>query len=82
MNEINKKYFTDIVQKIIGDRNYCLWLCKERRDIYDSYVGVMPENHITYEEYLECISEYEIPEDYVLLSDLGKEGALYVYKVS
>lgn len=81
MSEIDKPYFQDILKKVLNDRNYCLWLCEKPEDVYESYVEPMSgDDGVTYDEYKEDISEYDVPEDALILSDLGSEGSLYVWK--
>ena len=81
IGEIDKEYFVEIIKKVIGDRDFCVWLCKSPDDIYDSYVGVRSKSPDR-KEYMETadIRAYRIPDDAMILSDLGMEGRLYVWK--
>lgn len=81
ISEIDKEYFVEIIEKVIGDRDFCVWLCKSPDDIYDSYVGVRSKSPDR-KEYMETadIRAYRIPDDAMILSDLGMEGRLYVWK--
>lgn len=81
LDEIDKEYFVEIIEKVIGDRDFCVWLCKSPDDIYDSYVGVRSKSPDR-KEYMETadIRAYRIPDDAMILSDLGMEGRLYVWK--
>lgn len=81
IGEIDKEYFVEIIKKVIGDRDFCVWLCKSPDDIYDSYVGVRSKSPDR-KEYMETadIQAYRIPDDAMILSDLGMEGRLYVWK--
>ncbi len=79
--ELDKEYFQEIVRKYIGDRNFCKWLCKSPEDIWKNYVHPLDKS-VSLELFLatEEITEYEIPEDAIVLADLGSEGALYCWK--
>ena len=50
VDEIDKWYFQEIIQKYIGDRNCCLWLCKSPEDVYNSYVAPMSGETVPFEE--------------------------------
>ncbi len=81
-DEIDKEYFQEIVSKYIGNRNFCKWLCKSPEDIWASYINPFDRN-MPLQLFLdtEDISAYEIPEDAIVLADLGEEGSLYCWKV-
>lgn len=57
-------------------------------DVYDSYMAMRPEMHqLPYEQALDKgilgtdeITEYMIPDDAIIMSDLGSEGKLYCWK--
>ncbi len=83
-DEPDKEFFQDIVSKFIGNRNFCKWLCATPADIYYSYVKPLnlKGRELSLELFLETedITEYDIPEDAVVLADLGREGSLFVWK--
>ncbi|MBO5551237.1 MAG: hypothetical protein J5966_04690 [Lachnospiraceae bacterium] len=79
VDEIDKWYFQEIIQKYIGDRNCCLWLCKRPEDVYNSYIAPMSGETVSFEEYRDRITAYEIPDDALVMSDGGTEGALYCF---
>lgn len=80
IDEVDEWFYGQIIQKVIGNRNFCLWLCKSKQDVYDSYIGIMPQCKETFEEAKEHIEAYDIPDDAIILSDGGREGTLYVWK--
>ena len=80
VDEIDKIAFGRIIDKIRGEKDTCLWLCRTPEDVYNSYVASMQGNDISYEEYRQNITAYEIPNDSVVLADNGSEGVLYCFK--
>ncbi len=94
-----KEQLIGIIRKIIGDSNYCVWLCSSMDDIYEQYlIGYIPKADgiepgyaktcpdyqkkvsLPKEEYFaEYISEIDIPNNPVLLCDLGKDGILIAF---
>ena len=76
--EIDKEYYKEIISRIIQGRDFCKWLCKAPKDVYDCYVE--PFGRVSYEAFKEEINCYEIPHDAIILSDLGKEGILWCWK--
>ena len=83
LDEIDKWYFQEIIQKVIGNRNTCRWLCKKPEDVFEQYIAPM-NNDLQYEDWLNSdthdLAEYYIPDNALVLSDLGKEGTLYCYR--
>lgn len=81
-DEPDKWFFQDIVRKLIGERNFCKWLCATREDIYYSYIEPLEGKNLSLDLFLETeeIAEYDIPEDAIVLADLGREGSLFVWK--
>lgn len=80
--EIDKQYFQGIIEKVVKGRNYCKWLCESPEDVYDSYVNYPgAHNKVEYAEFVETVTAYDVPEDAIILTDLGTEGALYCWRV-
>lgn len=82
-DEPDKWFFQSIVRKYIGNRNFCKWLCKSPKDIFHSYIEPFKDNSILLNEFLNSgdISEYNIPDDAIVLADLGVEGSLYCWRI-
>ena len=88
LDEIDKYYFVEIIEKYCNGRNFCKWLCDSPKDVYDSYIGIMSGNEkISYENAINSgmvseneFTEYEIPNNAIILSDLGREGKLFCWK--
>ena len=78
IDEIDTDYLGEIIRSYIGDRNYCKWLCNTPEDVREMYMTLegCDEDHLPDGE----ITEYDIPDDAIKLSDLGREGSLYVWK--
>ena len=79
----DEEFFTEIIKKYIGNRNYCKWLCSTPENIYFSYVAPFEQEGVSLELFLETedITEYEIPNDAIILSDIDMEGVLYVWHI-
>ena len=77
--EVDKWYLDDILKKVIGERDFCIWLCSKPEDVFQIYGDGFFDS---WEEYLECsnLISYRIPDDAVILSDLGIDGKLYAWK--
>lgn len=72
-----KTFLEVIIRKIIDDRNYCIWLCAQPQDVFDSYVW-NPEDIEVYD--MDQIDEHEIPSDAIILVDNDTEGCLWCWK--
>lgn len=72
-----------IIDAVIEDRNYCVWLCSAPVDVVDAYIEPMIESGSDdYEEYkgnME-IQEYPIPNDAIILDDVELDGVLWCWK--
>ena len=68
---------SQILSKVIQDKNFCIWLCSSKDDVYDCYIE--PFNSYPKEKMDDYIEKYEIPDDVVVLSDLEKEGCLVCF---
>lgn len=71
-----------LITKVVGDRNYCVWLCASPDDVQSSYIYPFADNGCEWaNEYTgECIEEFNIPDDAIILDDLGSEGCLWCWK--
>lgn len=78
----NTDMLARIVRTYIGERDYCKWLCASPEDIWHCYVEPLENNRLLLPEFLESgrVSEYSIPDDAVVLADLGREGTLYCWE--
>lgn len=74
-DDVDEKEFKSIISKVIGDRNYCLWLCERPEDVLEEYIIPFTDATLTETE----IVSYRIPEDAIILADNGREGKLYVW---
>ena len=58
--------YLEILSTIIGNRNYCLWVCSSEEEVLELYG--------------DNIEKYDIPKDSIILSDLSNEGVLFCWK--
>ena len=56
-------------RQFLKGKNYCKWICKNKQDLIDIY-DVDEDD----------IEEIKIPDNAVILSDLGRDGVLYCWK--
>lgn len=82
-NEKDFKNFCErLLAKIIDDRNYCVWLCAKPEDVYSSYVEPFEEHGSEWvKDYTQYnITCFDIPDDAIILDDIGPEGCLWCWK--
>lgn len=76
-DEIDKDYLKDILNKHLGKyNNCCLWLCDSPDDlsVYTDSKFVQYSNNKSMQ-----ISEYILPDNFMILSDIGVQGKLYCF---
>lgn len=75
--------FEDLIDSalraVIGNRTFCIWLCSEPSDIVDSYLAPYSDGRAAIYD-LDNVDSYDIPEDAIILSDLGRDGCLWCWK--
>lgn len=70
---------SSIFQSVIGDRTFCVWLCADPADIVDSYLAPYSDGRADNYD-LDNVDSYDIPDDAIILADLGRDGCLWCWK--
>lgn len=97
-----KEQIRRVTYKLVGDLDYCIWLCASPEDIFNYYIKeyipkadkIEPgyadkcpdfnnKSKMAFDEYKDkYVSAITIPDNYVILCDLGISGSLIAFSQS